>query len=183
LRKLFAILLLALLLFNIVGYRLFFSYLESNAQSQMSAAIDSNAYQPSDLFEIKVPLNMPYASVSNSFERYDGSIEIKGLHYNYVERKVQNDTLVLVCIQNKAQNLLTVAKDKYAATEGSYQMPSGKNNTASLVLGFLVGVCHHQNISYQFSCMNCVAKLPRAFNIDGSCSAYHLSPEQPPETI
>ncbi len=148
----------------------------------MSATLDSQQFKASDLFEIKIPLNSPYYNDSKSFERYDGSIEINGLHYNYVERKVDNDTLILVCVPNKAQNILSEAKDKYGINDGSFQMPSGKANT-SLMLSFLIGVCNHQNISYQFFCLGNDSKLHRIFNINVSCTAFHLSPEQPPEAI
>jgi hypothetical protein len=99
--KLACILLLAVLSFNWIGYRMVSGYLEQNADKQLEASINSASYDEKALVEIRMPLNVPYlAGSSGHFERYDGNIEVDGIHYKYVKRKVENGELVLLCLPN-----------------------------------------------------------------------------------
>ena len=83
-----AILLLLILSFNWVGYRLLSNYLERYADSQMEASLDNNNYNEKDLVEIRIPLQLPYQTNWTDFQRYDGEVEINGIHYKYVKRKI-----------------------------------------------------------------------------------------------
>lgn len=96
-----SILLLAILSFNWAGYQLLSGLLEQNADKDLEASINSASYDEHELVEMRVPLNVPYlAGTSGDFERYDGSIEVDGVHYRYVKRKVENGELVLLCLPN-----------------------------------------------------------------------------------
>jgi hypothetical protein len=107
------ILLLTIHLFNIGGYRFLFDKLEDRASYQLVEQLDNKEYNDDDLLEMKVPLPMPYQTNWSSFERYDGEIEINGIHYNYVKRKVVNDTLILLCIPNHDKMKLNSAKEQF----------------------------------------------------------------------
>jgi hypothetical protein len=99
--KIASILLLAVLGFNWVGYRLLSGFLEQSADKQLEASISSSSYDEEELIEMRVPLNAPYlAGTSGDFERYDGNIEVDGVHYKYVKRKIENGELVLLCLPN-----------------------------------------------------------------------------------
>ena len=99
--------LLLLLAFNWVGYRLLTGFMESKADIALEAKIDNSDYDESSLIEIRVPLNAPYLSDnSTEFERYDGELELDGVHYKYVKRKVVNGELVLLCLPNKSKTEL-----------------------------------------------------------------------------
>ncbi|MDB5211586.1 MAG: hypothetical protein JWQ30_2413 [Sediminibacterium sp.] len=100
LKRVAAILLLGILLFNFGGYRLFTNYLENRADSKLEASLDKNEYNESDLISIKVAANLPYLANSETYERIDGEITIKGITYNYVKRRLYNDSLELLCIPN-----------------------------------------------------------------------------------
>jgi len=95
-----SILLLGILLFNWGGYRFFTSYLENRADSKLEASLDKNNYNESDLVSIKVAANLPYLANSSSYERVNGEINIKGVNYKYVKRRLYNDSLELLCIPN-----------------------------------------------------------------------------------
>ena len=58
---------------------------------------------------------MPYINSTGSFERVDGQLEHKGVHYNYVKRKVANDTLYLLCLPNVSKTQLYAAKAAYSS--------------------------------------------------------------------
>ena len=129
LKKIASILLLGLLVFNLFGYRIWFCYLQQQSNKQLTANLDKTEYDDKDLITIKVPLSLPYFTNWGEFERYDGSIEVEGQHYNYVKRKVLNDTLILLCLPNSEQTRLAYAKkefDKFVA-EGK----SANNNKSA----------------------------------------------------
>ena len=85
-KKLAAILLVALLFFNWYGYRLITDYMQQRSDAQLEARLDQNDYDESQLIELRVPLNLPYHNDWTEFERYDGEVEIEGVHYKYVKR-------------------------------------------------------------------------------------------------
>jgi hypothetical protein len=113
LKRAAAILLLLLFLFNWFGYRLLSGYLQTRADAHLEAQLDQEQYDASQLIEMRVPLNMPYQLNSTDFERYDGEIEIDGVHYKYVKRKVENGQLVLLCLPNETKMKLQGARDEF----------------------------------------------------------------------
>ena len=131
-RKIAAILLLLILLFNWVGYRFFSDFLLHRADTQFEARLDRNDFTEDELIEIKIPLHLPYQLNWNSFERFDGEIDVNGVHYKYVKRKVHNDSLVLLCLPNEAKRKIEKAKDDYFKIvndlDPSSQKKSNNNN-------------------------------------------------------
>jgi hypothetical protein len=103
LRRLSAILFLAVLLFNLYGYRVMLSYLQARESVVFQSQLDKEQYSEDDLITIKTPLNLPYYSSSTDFERAYGSVEVNGMVYEYVKRRVSHDTLELLCIPNKTK--------------------------------------------------------------------------------
>jgi hypothetical protein len=113
LKKLASILLLAILLFNWVGYRLVTSVLQEQADAQLQSTVEENRYNDQDLVEIRVPLNLPYQTDWKEFQAYDGEIKVDGVDYRYVKRKVEHGQLVLLCIPNHSKTHLTTARDQF----------------------------------------------------------------------
>ena len=130
LRKIAAILLICLLLFNWYGYRFVTNYLQKKADHQLEAKLDVNDYDESQLIEIKVPLNMPYQSNWSEFERHYGEIEISGKIYTYVKRKIEDGNLILKCIPNTAKQTIKDADNiLFTANNGLDQEHNGRNNS------------------------------------------------------
>ncbi|OQP50771.1 hypothetical protein A4H97_02735 [Niastella yeongjuensis] len=123
-----AILLLIIFLFNWFGYRLLSDYLQHRSDTQLEARLDQQQYNEASLIEIRVPLNMPYQSISSSFERYDGEIEFNGIHYKYVKRKVENGELVLLCLPNENRMRLQNARDEFFKLVNDLQHNSQNKN-------------------------------------------------------
>jgi len=113
LKKLFAIALLGILLFNWGGYRLLTDFLEDRADLQLEAQLDQDNYDESTLISIKVPTNLPYYHNNINYERVDGSINIRGVEYKYVKRRIYNDSLELMCIPNLAKTGMQNARDDF----------------------------------------------------------------------
>ena len=99
-KQLATILLLLLLLFNFVGYRLLFDVLQQKANKELVAKLDNNQYNDADLITLTVPLSMPYLTDSKDFERKDGEIKIDGKIYHYVKQKISHGNLILMLIDN-----------------------------------------------------------------------------------
>jgi len=132
LRKLAAILLWGILLFNWVGYRLLNDYLQEASQRKIEASLDRRLYDESQLFSIKVPVTqISYYNNSTAFERVDGQIEINGMPYQYVQRRIYNDTLELLCIPNHTVLQLRLSRDEYFRTVADVDHPQQKQHPAS----------------------------------------------------
>jgi len=114
LKKLIAILLLSIYLFNLAGYSLVFQYFIEQSEQQFVQQIDQNKYTESELVEISIPFNLPYTQNSTAFKRLDGSIEVNGTTYHYVKRRVFNDTLHILCLPNQQRTQLIKEKSSYA---------------------------------------------------------------------
>jgi hypothetical protein len=111
LKKTASILLLGILLFNWFGYRYLISCMEDQAKLQLEMKLDETNYDESQLVSIKVPAtNLAYYTNSSLFERIDGQIEIRGIEYKYVKRRLYRDSLELLCIPDQAAMKLQTAK-------------------------------------------------------------------------
>jgi hypothetical protein len=130
LRKVAAILLLLILAFNWFGYRILTNYLQHKADRQLEAKLDVEDYDSSQLIELKVPVSLPYQSNWDDFERYDGEIEVNGIHYKYVKRKVYNDSLILLCLPNEDKMKIENAKDNFFKLVNDLQTASSQKGSS-----------------------------------------------------
>jgi hypothetical protein len=105
---------MGILLFNWCGYRLLSSWLEDRADRQLESRLDNNSYDESQLLSFKIPsTHLSYYNSSQQFERVDGQIEIGGVRYKYVKRRLYNDSLEVLCIPNRAVMQLQTAKNDF----------------------------------------------------------------------
>ena len=140
-KKLAAIFLLSIFIFNWVGYRFVVEYLQHRADQRLEVRLDNNSYDEAHLIELKVPINLPYQTSWAAYERYDGEIELNGKLYKYVERKVANDTLYLKCLPNAEKMHLEGAKDNYFlhANDLAQNDHNQQNHPKTLVFKKLIG--------------------------------------------
>jgi len=183
LKKTVTILLLLLFLFNLYGYRVWFYYVQQQSEQRMITSLDKNEYNEADLITLKVPISLPYFTNWSDFERYDGSIEVDGQHYNYVKRKVCNDTLVLLCIPNTDKTRLTNAKNAYEnlINGGPSAANNGKANNPLALLKLLMSE-YNQNIhTYHLAPANTQSITYCIVNNKQRCRHAIASPWQPPD--
>jgi hypothetical protein len=129
-KKIAAIILLGLLLFNWVGYQLYTAVLQSRADETLIASIDRDNYSDADLISIKVPsLHLSSYVNSKEFQRVDGKIEIAGIQYNYVKRRYYQGTLELLCIPNTAATRLQTANNEFFKLVNDLQHPGQSKKT------------------------------------------------------
>ena len=94
---------MSILFFNWYGYQLLSGYLQDKADRALEANLDRNTYDGSQLISIKIPItSLSYSNPSTGFERVDGQIEIGGIQYKYVSRRIFGDSLEYRCIPNQA---------------------------------------------------------------------------------
>lgn len=147
LRKFVAILLLAVYVFTAGGYRLVVNFFEQRADKSLMQKLDKQQYNDAELITLRVPLNLPYTIDKSEFERCDGTIKINGIFYNYVTRKIIDDTLVLQCIPNNEKNKLSAVKDEYAKNIDNTQSSSANEKASGSILKlFFFG--YNYNLSY-----------------------------------
>jgi hypothetical protein len=125
-KKIAAILLLSLMVFNLVGYRWLFSAIENKATANLEQKISSGEYSDNQLVEIRIPLNMPYYS-DKDYENVYGETDFNGEHYRYVKRKVSGNTLHLLCLPNKEKT--SIAKVKNDFTKAVNDVPANKQGS------------------------------------------------------
>lgn len=185
LKKITALFLIASFLFNLFGYRLVVEYLQHTANTQLEARLDNNLYADSQLIELKIPFHVPYQTNWSAFQRYDGEIEIDGIMYKYVKRKLANDTLYLKCIPNNNKMHLETAKnDFFKATSDIAQNGNAKKPGNSKGIAVKNLQSEYDNFSFA---LNAVIRHENArnswpvLNVTHLISSPRISPEQPPD--
>jgi hypothetical protein len=132
LKQLAAILLIGILFFNWYGYQLLSAYWQQKAEKTMVARLDRNDYDDAQLVSIKVPITaMAYYNGSSTFQRVDGQIDLNGIHYNYVKRRIFGDSLELLCIPNMTAINLQKAKNEFYRQVNDLQQNQGKKNNST----------------------------------------------------
>jgi hypothetical protein len=129
-RTIVAVPLLLILLFNWFGYRLAIGMLETQANSDLEAQLDENRYDESQLISIKVPVRyLPYYSNSGEFQRVDGQIEVGGVQYKYVKRRIYHDSLEMLCVPNHTAMQLRTAENEFFrfSNDLAHEKKSGDN--------------------------------------------------------
>jgi hypothetical protein len=106
--------------------------MEKKSETAMEQKLDRSDYQEEELISIKTKLNLPYYSSSPQFERTFGSVTLDGVVYEYVQKRVYNDTLELLCLPNQSKTALQDIKNDLtkATADGQASAPLKKNSTS-----------------------------------------------------
>lgn len=183
LKKIAVILLLGVLLYNWFGYQALCYWMQQQATQQMESRLDRHQYKETDLVEIRIPLYLPYISSTTAFERCDGQIELNGKHYAYVKRRVQNDSLVLLCVVQGASQKIREAGNDYFRQVNDLTHPGHQGKeTASFFKTLLI---EYQPAQYGWSftplVQDHIHSSYQAAVFISSCTT--STPEQPPEPL
>ena len=102
--------------------------------------IDAGKIDRTELVEIKIPFKSPYYSSSPGYERYYGEVNINGSFYTYVERKVSNDTIYMLCLPDVQKSTLQKAKttlsSEIAGITGKGEQKDHKTNFKKLSVDY-----------------------------------------------
>lgn len=186
-RKFTAVLLILIFAFNLVGYRFVVDYMLHKANTQLEARLDNDQYDDSQLIELKVPINLPYLTSWASFQRYDGQIELNGVLYHYVKRKVSNDTLYVMAIPNtKVMHLESAKNDFVKGSLDLNQNDNSKKSDDSKTISFKNLQGDYDEYTFSISCSLMLKEASKCWLPLGSSyiiSTPRLSPEQPPDAL
>jgi hypothetical protein len=185
-KRIVAILLMGLLFFNWYGYQLVSGYLQDRADRRLEASLDQAGYDQSQLISIKVPLtSLSYYNSSTNFERVDGQIEVNGILYKYVKRRIYKDSLEMLCIPNSSAMGLAAAKNAFFQQVNDLQQntPQGKKSPAAphSYKGFSKDYCStaHRNILPN---LHSILASPTEQPIADRLPSRHThTPERPPD--
>ena len=160
-----------------------YDFMQKQANKQLEVALDDNNYDESQLIELKVPVNLPYQTSWSSYQRYDGEIEISGVKYKYVKRKLANDTLYLKCIPNtKEMKLQTAKNDFFKLTNDLVQNknPKKADNSSNSVLKYL-SVFDNSSFGVEIHSPFTADQQWVSLKAEVLPSVILLSPERPPD--
>jgi hypothetical protein len=186
LKKLASILLIALFLFNLFGYRILFNYEQQQSDIRLEASLDKQDYNDADLITIKVPLSLPYVNNQQNFERIDGEITINGKILKYVKRKIADGNLILLCLPDHNKMRIESAKDEFF----KYANDLVQNNQSQKSGHSKAGVFKNLLVEYDtvnYTCTNIYNGVIHCYGLlcqlNFLPSSHQSLPEQPPEII
>jgi hypothetical protein len=180
LKKIFAIFMLAVLVFNMGGYMLLFQYFMKASDQFANEQISKGYYRPDELVEIKIPVRMPYVQEQRQYENISGQIQLKGNCYNYVALKMTRDTMYVKCIPNYTKTKLV--NDNVITAKEISDTPLAKKNHLPLVKK--TGLDNDYNYTIALFNLPVPAKSTRSqlvYIAPKTLSTYLSAPAQPPD--
>jgi hypothetical protein len=117
LKKLFAISLLVLLTYNMVGYYVIFAIRHWQVTQTMSFKIENRQISEAKTFVIKVPLFLPYPTDWEDYEYTTGNFEHQGRYFVKVKQILRQDTLYVHCLEDESQTQLYAELGKHTQSQ------------------------------------------------------------------
>lgn len=122
-----ALLFLSVLAMNWLGYDLIVGLIQSKENKQFYSKIEAGEYDTQQLYEIKVDLQLPYATDWAEFEKIRGTVVVDGVVYNFVERKYENGFMIYKCLPNHRGTELQNARDYFQTLVYDMEKQEKKN--------------------------------------------------------
>lgn len=180
-KRLFAIVLLSVHLFNMGGYALCYQYFIHRADAQMVKQVYNDKINDSKFVELKIPVHMPTITDWTDYEVVAGQIQLKDAYYNYVKLKMTRDTMYLICLPNTAKTRL-VAANIVTAKEIS-DVPMSKKGDQALKKANTSGEYSLPAFKYQYASFETLIKPGYRDLLIGLNIPYIESPGKPPNFI
>ena len=172
---------MGVLLFNFYGYQLMIGYMQHQHAATLARQLDREQYSDEDLLSIKTPLQLPYYNGSTDWERVEGSIDIEGVTYEYVKRRVHRDTLELLCLPNRGKMHLQSAATEFFKQSLQGTPAKGDKQPATVKIT-LPDYC--QDLPLWALAAPSFLKVKAFFSHESLLSAGYLARgEQPPESM
>lgn len=184
-RKLAAILLWGILLFNWVGYRALHDLLQDRARQQLEARLDRQQFDPATLLHLKIAsTHLSYYNTSATFERLDAQIEINGVPYQTVARRILADSVEYLCIPNLATLGLRESRNAYFSFVNDLRQPEKDANGGQTTIGQdFFGDPYLLPDPYSFKDQHKAADLTGTYPDASIPEGMHFTPERPPAAI
>lgn len=166
------------MLFNLYGYKLVIHLLHNRSTIQLTAVIDNKDFKDEELISIKTPLSLPYYTNSENYERVDGTISIDGKYYNYVKRRVFNDSLELLCLPNTTKTKLEKVEVDFSKSVTDNSSSENHSKKSVVVKNILPEFCEINTLTDNTPDINIIATNYSSFTIDlpSICSPVNTPP-------
>lgn len=171
-------------MFNIAGYRLFFGFAEQQASAQLAAQVERQAYDADEIITLAVPLTLPYQTDWTDWEQVRGEIEIDGIRYQYVQRKVEGGQMYLQCLPNKQQAKIESARDRFFQLANVFQDDNTQKGTSGSTVKFskpALSDFDDQNASWSITVLPILEQVTASHNRISLSHPYLLVLGQPPD--
>ena len=184
-KKLTAIFLIIIFLFNIGGYRLWFYFEQQRSDKNVEVLLDKEQYNEAELLTIKMPLSLPYQSDTREFERVSGEINFNGKIYKYVKRKIEKGELVLLCLPDKDKMQLEKAQEDFFKNTNDLAQNdnSKKPDSKTISLKNILSDYYQDLFSFKINALDQLSLHFALYKVDNLVSSPHISPEQPPDAL
>lgn len=161
-----------------MGYYGVFLGLQFKNDRNMIQRLDTEDYSASETVTIKIPISIPYAIDSKTFQRVDGKFEHKGEFYRLVKQRLAEDTLYVVCIKDHENKRIDEAMSTFVKT--FTDKPVDQHSNSKVVVSFIKDYIQ-QSVTLQHLSMGWTLDVVK----DSSCSilesTFHTSVLHPPE--
>jgi hypothetical protein len=118
-----------------MGYYGVFMGLKYKNDKDMILQLDAENYSESEEITIKVPISIPYATDSKSFERVNGNFKYNGELYRLVKQKLSQDTLYVVCVKDHKNKLIDEAITDFVKT--FTDKPVDNHSNSKITISFI----------------------------------------------
>lgn len=150
LKRLFAILFLSVLLFNLYGYQLLINHWQEREETAFEQELHTNL-QEDELVSIKLPAALPpYSDNLENLEWIDGEITVNGTIYKYVKRRIFKDSIEFLCVPHTARMRMENAREDFFRLCNDLQAAPSQEESRNtspvkpLVFEFCSDVVHYQ---------------------------------------
>jgi len=116
LKRLSALFLAFLVLFNALGFYGLLIGIQYHSSQVLGQRLDRDQYLEEETMTIRLPLSIPYHNDGNSYRRVDGQIEHNGEFFRLVKQKLAHDTLYIVVIKDNDTKHIRQALADYVKT-------------------------------------------------------------------
>ena len=159
------------------------AYLENRATEKLQRQLDENKYDEASLISVKVPAaRLSYYNNSEQFERVEGQIEMNGLQYNFVKRRLFNDSIEMLCIPNPVAMHFKKAGYEYFKLTYDLQRPGSKKTGSHTFKRFTSVFCTMDDLYHAdhliFQLQTIAAQFAAAVPANTACVD-----ERPPKQI
>ncbi|MEI9919073.1 MAG: hypothetical protein WDO14_09770 [Bacteroidota bacterium] len=110
--------LIALVLFNTMGYYGFLLGMQYHNNQKQIATLNKESENLKETVTLKIPLAIPYASEWHGYERVDGVFEYKDKFLRLVKQRFYGDTLEIICVRDVQHEKINNAFVEHARSMG-----------------------------------------------------------------
>jgi len=180
-KRLVAILLLGLMLFNSFGYYLLFAYERQQARDMAIANTPEALF---DVIKIKVAL---YTSVSDTdFEFVDEEMTVENKTYQIVKKRIKNDTAELYYFRDFHQEALRKTLNDIVVSQTQDDQTGSNQPIKHLLKSFLKDYIHDEDFAFELNSTEYTTFEPLVLNATAhifKASAFLSLHAPPPEPM